>query len=411
MTQGVAAGREPEPVDAYFEPAEPVATRRPRASSSRMRSRSASRTEVALACAAAAFAGAAMAIAATGARSGASTGTLAQEIDLLDRSREDVAASLARLSADVQALRRSADADAARLAKLEAQSAGASAEIALVLDQMSALVSPSGVSTPPTDAASSPLAALLSRIGRIETALTDAADAPRTTRQVQLALREVDDRITRLSESDERLSASLENRRLALMAVATALAETRAEIANLGGDTATARPAAEPGAVQHASLAMAFDALARAAAGDRPFLAHQQRLALLAPEDADIAALMTPARRGVASRETLRRSFAGAERLARGDVDDGWRWLRSTVWRPGDGAVDARAAATLTAARRAVDDGDMTAAAVALSDLQPIAARPFRAWRQEAVLRGDLDHRLDVLRSRLLSPDATIAPG
>ena len=105
MTEPSSRG-DPEPIEAEFEPSSPPRphqkTRRKRSyAPPPFRSRTVTLPALLLGCTAAAILGAVMAIVVVGANSGASTGTLAREIDALTQGQAALAARADQVSADL----------------------------------------------------------------------------------------------------------------------------------------------------------------------------------------------------------------------------------------------------------------------------------------------------------------------
>src|SRR5689334_7677729 len=117
MTNERAVRDEPEPIDAEFEPKGKPRARnsRPFGAPPRLRSRSASRVELLIASSAAAAIGATMAIIVTNANSGASTGTLARELDTLRSGQDEIGGRISQMSSDMVTLRSRIEAQADRL--------------------------------------------------------------------------------------------------------------------------------------------------------------------------------------------------------------------------------------------------------------------------------------------------------
>jgi hypothetical protein len=435
MSNEHPAGGEPEPIEAEFEPAEGKRPNHaPGFAPKRLRSRSVTLVELLAGSSAAAIAGAMVAIIVTNASSTAGTGTLASEINSLARAQEGLSTRAGQMSADVVELRARLNAQSERLDRQAAGELSLRGEIAAVTSQVSALSgAEAGETVPGAVANNSPLGVLLARIGTLERIVEQDASAPQTTRQMQRALSALESQVAGLEEANLRLSTALEQRQVALNALANGVETLSGEVRVLREQAVASqrfgmnmgvlrRPTldldANPAANAEAAAAdaKAIRALASLEAVARKgvaFTPQQQELAALLPRDADVAALGGIAPRGAPTLEQLRRDFDAAAQTARRLLaesgDDGWNWLRASVpvtSKRVDGAAEA-GATLIREAKLSLDAGDVSASIRAIDDLPPRAAAAFTAWRDKALRLADLEQRLADLNRRLVGPSAT----
>jgi hypothetical protein len=333
------------------------------------------------------------------------------------------------MSADVVELRARLDAQSDRLDRQDAGERALRAEIAAVTNQLSALSGAgAGEPVPGATANNSPLGALLTRIGKLERIVADDAEAPQTTRQMQRVVSDLEDQVTALEEANARLSTALDQRQVAITALANGIETLSAEVRVLRGEAAarqrlgmdlgvlrkpavdlTKAPAVNASsAAADAKAIRALSTLESVARKGGAFMPEQQALAALLPQDADVAALGGIAPRGAPTLDQLRRDFDAAARTAERAIadhpDDGWNWLRASVPgssnRPGEAVM--AGAAILREARSALETGDVSASITAVERLPPRAVAIFTAWRDKALRRVDLDQRLAELNRRLV---------
>jgi hypothetical protein len=338
------------------------------------------------------------------------------------------------MSADVVELRARLNAQSERLDRQAAGELSLRGEIAAVTSQVSALSGAEADETVPGAVANnSPLGVLLARIGTLERIVEQDASAPQTTRQMQRALSALEGQVAGLEEANLRLSTALEQRQVALNALANGVETLSGEVRVLREQAVASqrfgmnmgvlrRPTldldANPAANAEAAAAdaKAIRALASLEAVARKgvaFTPQQQELAALLPRDADVAALGGIAPRGAPTLEQLRRDFDAAAQTARRLLaesgDDGWNWLRASVpvtSKRVDGAAEA-GATLIREAKLSLDAGDVSASIRAIDDLPPRAAAAFTAWRDKALRLADLEQRLADLNRRLVGPSAT----
>lgn len=414
---------EPEPIDAEFEPAngpEPARTRRtgPRP----MRSRAATLPQLIVSSLLAAVMGATVAIVVSNASSGAPTGTLAREIDTVTRGQDELLARVGQAASDVVSLRARLDAQGERLDQQNVTEASLKAEIAALTSQLAAVTGAGdGAASATTDAAKSPLGILLGRINRLEGIVDNDKTAPETTREVQRAIADLSSQVAELDLANSTLVAAFDRREAALAALETGMQSMAADISTLRGGKPPAQP---PLAVAQATPApitpilaatarsqaiRALSQLESAARSDKPFSREHQALAVLLPEERELADMAEAARTGVATLAQLRERFLAAgeraRRLAVDESDDGWNWLRTSF----AGVVEFEPSPIVTTngdvirnARRLLDFGDVRGAIEALTGVKGMASEAFRAWRIEAVKRAALDESLRGLNARLL---------
>jgi len=437
MTNGGAVPDEPEPIEAEFEPAgEPASRGNRKFAPTAMRSRSTGLPELLIFSGAASVLGAVMAIVVTNANSGASTGTLAREIDALNRAQSDLSARADQMSSDVVAMRSRLDSQADKLLRQDADELALRSEISAVASQVSALsgAGPGSGSSAGALAANTPLGVLLSRINRLENVIADDASAPQTTRQLQRAFADISARVDQLNEANATLTEALNKRQAALSALETGLESLSTDMDSIRGRVVAdqrigeglgiVRPSATLSALgrppefaaEESKTIRALSSLETAAQRGGPFLPQQQVLASLLPQDAGIADLQELARKGAPTSEQLRRDFNAsardAERIAAERTDDGWNWLRSnSPSEAGVRGIDSATVDLIADARRALEVGDTRGAVEHIDGIGGAAAKAFRAWRGEALRRAELDQRLHALNQRLVGARAEVGGG
>jgi hypothetical protein len=418
MTSGRAAQDEPKPIEAEFEPSYAPEPRSKKGfAPTPMRSRSATIPEMLLASAGAAVLGAVMAIAVTNANSGAETGTLAREIDSLTTSQTALSARADRMSEDLVTIRSRLESQAERLARQDEAELSLRGEIATVAGQVSALTG-AGAPEPGATAGNTPLGILLARLTRLETILADDAASPQTTRQVQRMLTDLTSQVEQLYVSNTTLTETLAQREATLAAIETSLGSLSGEVEHIKGEADTARrvatglgilkPAAEARQTSMAIAAgpktvRAFSLMELAAQRSDPFATEQQALALLLPDDPDVARLAETARKGAPTAPQLKKAFELAARSTQrvvGTEGWGWTWLRASSPEVSD-ATGAEARRLIEEARQSLDEGDLRGAASAVTSLPVPASSIFAPWRDLAIRRAELDERLARLNQRL----------
>ncbi len=428
MTNGGAVPDEPEPIDAEFEPTgEPGAEARKRAfAPPPLRSRTIRLPELLIASGAAAVLGAVMAVVVTNANSGASTGTLAREIDALNRAQSELTLRADQMSTDVVTMRSRIDSHAEKMTRQDADELALRAEIATVASQVSALsgAGPGSGSVTSAMASNTPLGVLLSRINRLENVIADDASAPQTTRQLQRAFADVSERVDTLNEANTRLTEALNKRQAALSALETGLESLSTDMEAIRGRVVADQRIGEGLGIVRRSAALsammrppefaaeesktirALSSLETVAQRGVPFLPQQQVLASLLPQDSGVADLQELARSGAPTPEALRRDFnvaaRDAERIAAERSDDGWNWLRSTAPSASVRSANNETADLIADARRALDVGDTRGAVEYIDGITGAPAKAFRIWRDQALRRAELDQRLHTLNQRLV---------
>jgi hypothetical protein len=425
MTEPSSRG-EPEPVDAEFEPASSPRRAKRSFAPPPLHSRRVTFTHLTLGCAAAASLGAVMAIVVNGANSGASTGTLAREIDLLTRGQSDLAARADQVSADIVAIRARVTAQTDRLAQQDASDQAIRTELSAVSSQMSALIGAGDGGSPVgATANSTPLGALLARITRIETTLAESQAAPQTTRQMQRAIADLTSQVANLQDANASLSEAFNKRQLAVTALETSLRQIDTEMIALRG-AARPRSASRPAAVAgvgadiggKSGTTRALSDLETAAQAGQAFGPQQQALAAMLPQDVDVAALYDVSLQGAPTLDKLRSdldaSARGIEAMAAGDPDDGLNWLRWAIAGKeatprGDSA--GVVAQRLAQARRSLDAGDIRGAIASIDTLTGAPAAAYKIWRDQAERRADLDDRLRMLNQKLVGAGALGSEG
>lgn len=417
MTKGRAAPNEPQPIEAEFEPSYAPEERPKGFSPPPLRSRSATVPELLMASGAAALLGAVMAIAVTNANSGAETGTLARELDNLAGSQAELSARAERMSEDVVAIRSTLNSQAERIGRQDQAELALRTEIAAVAGQVSALTGAGGGEpTPGTAASNTPLGILLARLTRLETILAEDAATPSTTGQMQRSLRDLKAQVEQLYSANAGLTQLLAEREASIAGLEASLGAVTGEVAAIKGETAKARQIGLGlGMVKAEAVALspfpaspqalrAFSMMELAAERGSPFMTEMQALALLLPQEVDVAWLDRIAAQGAPTLEQVKQDFdsiaRSAERVVGSRPDDGWAWLRAAI----PAIAGANGAETLThigQARAALEDGDLRAAAASIVTVPQPVRMGFEPWRDRALSRANLDERLAALRSRL----------
>ena len=422
-------GDEPEPIEAEFEPLEGAEVRPPRGAPRPRRSRTVTFAHLFAASVAASGLGAIVAVAVGNASSGAPTGTLAREIDLLRRDLADLRDRAELATGDVIGLRSRFEAQGDRLNRVDGAAVQLRTDIAALTAQISAL-SGAGAGEAPDGAlpAASPLGVLLARINRLEGIVAEDRYAPETTREVQRAIRDLSDQVASLDRANTTLVAAFDQRQAALVALEDGLrALGDVQVAAAGEPPRARVPAAAPAPVAPAVEApqpviaaadrsrtiRALAALEAAARSDRPFAAEHRALAAFLPADASLGRIAAAADNGVPTMAQLRSDFDAASNRARKlseqDSDDGWNWLRESfagVVEFGPSQLVTRNAETIRTARRQLDIGDIEGAAAAVAALSGKASEAYSVWRKRALERANLESALRSLNDRLLGAAA-----
>lgn len=420
-------GDEPEPIEAEFEPLEGAEVRPPRGAPRPRRSRTVTFAHLFAASIAASGLGAIVAVAVGNASSGAPTGTLAREIDLLRRDLADLRDRAEQATGDVIGLRSSFSAQGDRLNRVDGTALQLRTDIAALTAQISAL-SGAGAGDAPDGAlpATSPLGVLLARINRLEGIVAEDRYAPETTREVQRAIRDLSDQVASLDRANTTLVAAFDQRMAMLVAledgmralgdapVAAADQLPRAPATTLPPDSPLAQaPPPVVAAADRSRTIRALAALESAARGDRPFAAEHRALAAFLPGDASLGRIAAAADNGVPTMAQLRSDFDAAahraRKLSEQDSDDGWNWLRQSfagVVEFGPSQLVTRNAETIRTARRQLDIGDIEGAAAAVAALSGKAGEAYTVWRKKALERANLESALRSLNDRLLGAAA-----
>lgn len=417
---------EPVPIDAEFEPASGPEPARPRRTGPRpMRSRAATFPQLIVASLVAAVLGATVAIVVSNASSGAPTGTLAREIDTVVRGQDELMARVNQTASDIVSLRSRLDAQGERLDQQNVAEAALRSELTTLTNQLSAISGASDGAAPAgATAAKSPLGVLLGRINRLEGIVDKDKTAPETTREVQRAIADLSSQVAELDLANSTLVAAFDRREAALAALESGMQAMSSDITTLrGGKLPTQAPViaqaspppAQPilAATARSQAIRALSQLESAARSDRPFSREHQALAVLLPEERELADMAEAARMGVPTLAQIRERFlAAADRatqLSTDESDDGWNWLRGAF----DGVVDFEPSPIVTAngdvirnARRLLDFGDVRGAIEALTGVKGMGGEAFRTWRNDAVKRAALDESLRDLNARLLGAAA-----
>jgi hypothetical protein len=427
----VKVGDEPEPIEAEFEPLDDAPVRPPRGAPRprARRSRTVTFAHLFAASVAASGLGAIVAVAVGNASSGAPTGTLAREIDLLRRDLADLRDRAELATGDVLGLRSRFEAQGDRLNRVDGAAVQLRTDIAALTAQISAL-SGAGAGEAPDGAlpAASPLGVLLARINRLEGIVAEDRYAPETTREVQRAIRDLSDQVASLDRANTTLVAAFDQRQAALVALEDGLrALGDVQVAAAGEPPRARVPVTTPAPVAPAVEApqpviaaadrsrtiRALAALEAAARSDRPFAAEHRALAAFLPADASLGRIAAAADNGVPTMAQLRSDFDAASNRARKlseeDSDDGWNWLRQSfagVVEFGPSQLVTRNAETIRTARRQLDIGDIEGAAAAVAALSGKAGEAYSVWRKRALERANLESALRSLNDRLLGAAA-----
>ena len=313
---------EPEPIDAEFEPASGPEPKRARRTGGRpLRSRSATLQETLIGSMLAAVFGAVVAIIVSNASSNAPTGTLAREIDNLERAQSELAERANQAAADVVSLRARLDAQGERLDQQNATEALLRTDLVALTNQLSAISGASDGAAPGDSAAAkSPLGVLLGRINRLEGIVTEDKTAPETTREVQRAIADLANHVAALDLANNTLVTAFDRREAALAALETGMQTMATDISAMrGGKPLPARPTgvAEVAAAPAPLLAAraAFEALL---AGARAMDTHFESASPAA--NAPVLAAMV---------DVLYAAFLGAETRAVFAYDERLRLLPS----------------------------------------------------------------------------------
>jgi hypothetical protein len=419
---------EPEPIEAEFEPLEGSDMRPPRGAPKPRRSRTVTFGHLIAASVLAASLGAIVSIAASNAGSGAPTGTLAREIDLLRRDIADLRTRADRATTDVVGLRSSVSAQGDRLDRLDGGATQLRTDIAALSAQISAISGAGGGESPAgAMPASSPLGILLARINRLEGIVAEDRYAPETTREVQRAIADLSLEVASLDRANTTLVSAFDQRLASLVALEDGLRTLATDVAAMrAGETPRGRgvaaaplpaPVAGPrpalAAADRSRSIRALAALESAARNDKPFAAEHAALAAFLPGDAGLAAIQAAAQAGVTTMDQLRTDFDAAanraRKLSERESDDGWNWLRDSfagVIEFAPSALVTRNSETIRTARRQLDIGDMQGAIAAVSSLSGEARGAYDIWRKRAEERARLDAALGDLNSRLLGAAA-----
>lgn len=420
--------REPEPIEVEYEPMEGADVRPPRGAPRPLRSRTVTFGHLIATGFVAAALGAIVAIAASNAGSGAPTGTLAREIDLLRRDVADLRDSTEASTSGVIGLRSSFRAQGDRLDRLDGAAAQVRIDLAALGSQLSA-ISGAGSGDAPPDAlpASSPLGVLLARINRLEGIVAEDRYAPETTREVQRAIADLSDQVASLDRANTTLVSAFDQRQAALVALEDGLNALSGDMTAMrAGQPVRPRPPAVAVAVaetdtpspviaatDRARTIRALAALEAQARGDRPFGREHAALAAFLPADPSLAAIASAAAAGVPTLDQLRSDFdsaaSRARKLSEQESDDGWNWLRQSfagVVEFAPSVLVTRNAETIRTARRQLDIGDVSGAVAAVAALSGDAAEAYAIWRKRALERARLEAALGDLNSRLLGAAA-----
>ncbi len=426
-----AVSDDPRPIDAEYELAgETAEAGSKRGLPQPMRSKSIGLSELLIASASASVLGAVMAIVVTSANSGAETGTLAREIDALNRSHDDLAIKTDQAGADVVAIRARLDAQAERLDRQNADEMALRSEIAAVAGQVSALSGAGPGTGAPIEgavASNSPLGVLLSRLNRVENVIADDASAPQTTRQMQRAIEDLTAKSDTLAEANATLADALDKRQQALAALEAGLKSVSDDMDVVRGRvvqdqrlgealgivqrsaTIAAMGPAPVKAAEESRTIRALSSLETAAQRGGTFLPQQQVLASLLPQDDQVADLAILAARGAPALDELKHDFSDAARnalrISAERSDDGWNWLRPEAAERMRGPVNSTTD-IIAEARRSLDAGDARGAVEAINAMSGPPARAFGKWRSAALRRAELDERLETLNRRLVGASA-----
>jgi len=420
--------RDPEPIEVEYEPMEGAQMRPPPGTPRALRSRTVTFTHLIATGLVAASLGAIVAIAASNAGSGAPTGTLAREIDLLRGDVADLRARAEAAASGVIGLRSSFSAQGDRLDMLDGGAAQLRIDLAALNSQLLAISGAGAGDAPPGSLpAASPLGVLLSRINRLENIVAEDRYAPETTRDVQRAIADLSDQVASLDRANTTLVSAFDQRQAALAALEDGLNALSGDMTAMrsGQPVPPRAPAAVPlpaapdaqspviAATDRARTIRALAALQAQARGDRPFSREHGALAAFLPADPALAAISSASAAGVQTLDQLRVDFDATARQARmlseHESDDGWNWLRQSftgVVEFAPSALVARNAETLRTARRQLDIGDVQGAVAAVSALSGDAAGAYTDWRKRALERAKLEAALGDLNARLLGARA-----
>lgn len=428
---------EPEPIEAEFEPtsSEQDSASRPEGTKATRR-KPITRIELGAGLVLAALAGAGIATIMNGG-GGVSTGPLSRDVNELTGAQQALESRADQVSQELVALRARVDSQSDQLAARQAGEQSLRLDLDEAVSQIGVLTGDGESDELGSVSANTPLGRLLSRLDNLEEALDEEASSPQTTRQMQRSLRNLSQRVEALDEASTDLTTASERRRASIAALEQGLERMQAEFNSMRGqfasmeaveteigavrqsvselaESAEAERAPIIAAAEESRNIRAISALEAAAAKGGAFVQQHRTVAGLFPDDPDVEALRDVARRGAPTLEQLRTDFARAseraERIAAGQVNDGWGWLRGAM----SGIVTVRRTdadeATLDAlnrARSALAGGDVPTAIDATEALSGEAADAMRNWLDGARRRAEVDERLAAINERLLSAGET----
>lgn len=428
---------EPEPIEAEFEPAQSqeAAGSKPAASKS-MRRRQITWVELGVGLVISSLAGAGIATVMNGGGGGISTGPLARDVSSLGSEQQALAARADEVSQELVALRARVDSQADELSARQAGEQSLRLDLEEAIGQIGVLTGEGDDAGFESVSSNTPLGRLLGRIDALEETIEEESSSPQTTRQMQRSLRNLSQRVEALDEASVDLTTASERRRASIAALEQGLERMQAEFNQMREQFASVESVeSELGAVRQSVADLAESAederapiiaaaeesrairaiasLESAANKGGAFVQQHRTIATLYPDDPDVEALREIARRGAPTLEQLRTSFERAsdraERIAAGQVNDGWGWLRGAM----SGIVtvrrtdaDDRTLDVLARAEDALSAGDVGAAIGALETLEGEAAAALSDWVESAERRAEVDDRLAAINERLLTSDA-----
>ncbi len=457
-----------EPIDAEFEPAEDQSGVKQSADAddalSEVKSSGPGWGALATTGAFASLAGAAMAIVATGS-SGVDTAKFAPseiqtDVRKIEQIQNDLNQRVQKIWGTVSELEaRQVGATETLEDALDARKLGEEelrAELTDLTAQLEFLLGPAELSPDATNAAQSdpnngaedgeavapttpaPLQHLMNRITTLEARLEEGDETLQTPKQLQLAVKAIENRIEILETADEDLKRASQIRAEALAALQTQLQAANLTLKSLKDDVEglgaadvrepTAAPAtikpgqpdekAESAAPSDSStkkMAEASLALANLEAdADRgkPFSSALDRLIQVMPDDKDVLAIRPIARRGAPTLAALTNSFEEQKkpllkRAKTSNGNDGWGWIRQAL----DGVVEVRKTSgegvsdtsLLHQMSKQLEARDLAAAIELGEQLDQSVSVELQDWMKNAKLRLALNTHTDAVRQKILS--------
>lgn len=419
MTSDASAGE--EPIDAEFEPAPPEA------SSQTQSAQSPGWLGVGVASVAAACIGGLIGVFAHDPQSSARTAELEAELDQLVSAQQAIETELTGLERAVETTTNTLQQEVEALVSGDEETAG-----------LEALVNELEAISARLDEAGDPqmLADITARLEILEQADENEAVSPRQMNRAVTALRDrVEDaegklaniqrgldiraeamaalttRIARLEtagpDASEEITQTLGALQEQLAAMRSDIASVR-EAASDTGEAEAASRAVEAAAVR-ARAALAFVELRERAGRGDGFTQQLARVREALPDDPSVEVLQAFAQDGAPDLAALASGFAETREQFEAEVEDsarsdGWGWVRRAF----GGAVTVRREGEANAAGDVLDEtasalaaGDLEAAIAGIETLEDSAAEAFEDWLRDARMRRDMDAGLTALNDAM----------